>query len=164
MPVFAALTRRCGRLAERYGERLCTASDPSLSRLFPAPHTLATASLTAIGCTPSQAETIRTVAAAVANGHWARGAAANRAEAIAQFTAFPGIGAWAAQMLAMRALGEPDAFPADDQILRRAAARPGEGPLTTAQLLAQAEAWRPWRAYAAMYLWAQQGHGAARAT
>lgn len=143
----------CGRLAERYGEHLAASSPPSLSRLFPAPQRLATAPLTDIGCTPSQAESIRTVAAAVANGHWALGSAANLAAAIERLTACAGIGAWAADMIAMRALGEPDAFPACDPTLRRVAATPGAGPLTATQLLVQAEAWRPWRAYAAMHLW-----------
>lgn len=149
-------TELCGRVAERYGEPLAASHDVRLSRLFPGPQKLATAPLTDIGCTPRQAETIRTLAAAVANGPCACRSAATLAEAIAQFTAYAGIGAWTANVIAMRALGEQDAFPANDLTLRRAAATGGAMPLTATQLLAQAEAWRPWRAYAAMYLWTHQ--------
>ena len=60
----------------------------------------------------------------------------------------PGIGDWTAQYVAMRALGEPDAFPSGDLGLLRAL---GLG--TAKELERRAEAWRPWRAYAAMYLW-----------
>src|SRR5262249_56766684 len=70
----------------------------------------------------------------------------------AALAALPGLGEWTAQYVALRALGEPDAFPAGDLVLRRAAA--GSGPsLSERALLARAEAWRPWRAYAALHLW-----------
>jgi len=60
----------------------------------------------------------------------------------------PGVGDWTAQYIAMRALGDPDAFPAGDLGLLRVTS------LNNARELAQrAESWRPWRAYAAMYLW-----------
>lgn len=82
---------------------------------------------------------------------------------VAKLEALPGIGPWTAQYIAMRALREPDAFPASDLGLLRAMATP-EGRPTPAQLLARAEAWRPWRAYAAIRLWLQPGtEGAARA-
>jgi len=69
--------------------------------------------------------------------------------------ALPGIGSWTAHYVAMRALGQPDAFPAADLILRRAA---GEGiTLTTRAVETMSEAWRPWRAYAVMLLWRSQG-------
>src|SRR5690606_20608441 len=82
---------------------------------------------------------------------------------VAKLEALPGIGPWTAHYIAMRALREPDAFPASDLGLLRAMATP-EGRPTPAQLLARAEAWRPWRAYAAIRLWLQPGaEGAARA-
>jgi hypothetical protein len=77
---------------------------------------------------------------------------------VAQLAALPGIGPWTAQYIAMRALREPDAFPATDVGLLRAMATNGSRP-TPAQLLASAEAWRPWRAYAAMHLWMSGAHG-----
>ncbi len=64
----------------------------------------------------------------------------------------PGIGAWTAQYIAMRALGEPDAFPVGDIALVRALEL-----ADARQLEARAEVWRPWRAYAAMYLWSGSG-------
>ncbi len=72
--------------------------------------------------------------------------------AVTRLCELPGIGAWTAQYIAMRALREPDAFPAADIGLLRAMATPAGRP-TPAQLLARAAAWRPWRAYAAMHLW-----------
>ena len=82
---------------------------------------------------------------------------------VATLTALPGIGDWTAQYIAMRALGHPDAFPAGDLILRRAAVVANLQPealkpaamvaLTEKQLRTQAENWRPWRAYAVMHLW-----------
>jgi AraC family transcriptional regulator of adaptative response / DNA-3-methyladenine glycosylase II len=67
-------------------------------------------------------------------------------------TAIPGIGDWTANYVAMRALGEPDAFPASDLGILNAL-REGEDRPTVKQAIARAEAWRPWRAYAAVYLW-----------
>jgi AraC family transcriptional regulator of adaptative response / DNA-3-methyladenine glycosylase II len=67
--------------------------------------------------------------------------------------ALPGIGEWTAQYVAMRALREPDAFPAADIGLLRAMADADGTRPTAAALLARAEAWRPWRAYAAQHLW-----------
>jgi AraC family transcriptional regulator of adaptative response / DNA-3-methyladenine glycosylase II len=62
--------------------------------------------------------------------------------------AIPGIGAWTAQYIAMRALNEPDAFPSGDLVLRRMA-----GNVSARALEARSESWRPWRAYAVMLLW-----------
>jgi AraC family transcriptional regulator of adaptative response / DNA-3-methyladenine glycosylase II len=73
---------------------------------------------------------------------------------VARLAALPGIGAGTAGYIAMRALREPDAFAPGDLGILRAAAGPDGAPPTPAALLARAEAWRPWRAYAAMHLWA----------
>ncbi|MBU6439349.1 MAG: DNA-3-methyladenine glycosylase 2 family protein [Betaproteobacteria bacterium] len=75
--------------------------------------------------------------------------------------ALPGIGDWTAQYIAMRALRQPDAFPAGDVGLARAVALDGRRP-GAAELLARAEAWRPWRAYAALQLWAADAGAAPR--
>ena len=75
-------------------------------------------------------------------------------EAIAKLRLLPGIGEWTAQYIAMRELREPDAFPAADiGLLRAMAAADGRRP-SPAELLLRAERWRPWRAYAALHLWA----------
>jgi AraC family transcriptional regulator of adaptative response / DNA-3-methyladenine glycosylase II len=77
-------------------------------------------------------------------------------EAVGRFTDLKGIGEWTAQYIAMRALREPDAFPAADVgLLRAMATRDGTRP-TPKALLARAEAWRPWRAYAAQHLWTSE--------
>jgi len=71
---------------------------------------------------------------------------------VEQLTRIPGIGDWTAQYIAMRAMGEPDAFPAGDLGIIKAL-RQGEKRLTLIQIRQRAEKWRPWRAYAAMRLW-----------
>jgi AraC family transcriptional regulator of adaptative response / DNA-3-methyladenine glycosylase II len=73
-------------------------------------------------------------------------------DATAALAALPGIGAWTAQYVALRALNEPDAFPTADLVLRRMAAMGGTR-LSLRALETVAEAWRPWRGYAAMHLW-----------
>jgi AraC family transcriptional regulator of adaptative response / DNA-3-methyladenine glycosylase II len=73
-------------------------------------------------------------------------------EAIERLRAIRGVGEWTAQYIALRALREPDAFPASDLGLLRGAALGAERP-KPAELLKRAEPWRPWRAYAAQHLW-----------
>jgi AraC family transcriptional regulator of adaptative response / DNA-3-methyladenine glycosylase II len=71
---------------------------------------------------------------------------------VACWTQLPGIGAWTAHYIAMRALSDPDAFPAADLVLRKAVS--GDGSSVSTRVLEQlAEAWRPWRAYAVLHLW-----------
>jgi len=73
-------------------------------------------------------------------------------EFITRWIALPGIGPWTAHYIAMRALGHPDAFPAEDLVLQRAL--PNDGSRMTARMLSShAEQWRPWRAYAVIHLW-----------
>ena len=80
---------------------------------------------------------------------------------MARLTALPGVGEWTAQYIALRALREPDAFPHGDVALQRALAPPDGRRPSAAELLARAEAWRPWRAYAAQHLWAAEAAAAA---
>jgi AraC family transcriptional regulator of adaptative response / DNA-3-methyladenine glycosylase II len=142
-----------GRLVKTYGEPLQTAEDDELAYLFPRPERLAEATLSDIGLMPSRAEAIRALARAVRDGELVFGTAIGLEEAVGHLTALPGLGPWTAHYIAMRALGEPDAFPAGDLGLRRTAAETKATTLTESQLRQRAEAWRPWRAYAAMYLW-----------
>jgi AraC family transcriptional regulator, regulatory protein of adaptative response / DNA-3-methyladenine glycosylase II len=102
------------------------------------------------GMPRARAEAIRTMAAAVENGPSILTRGASLDETIERLTALKGIGPWTAHYIAMRALGEPDAFPHTDLGLRKAAKAIGIEP---AKLLAHAERWRPWRAYAAIALW-----------
>jgi AraC family transcriptional regulator of adaptative response / DNA-3-methyladenine glycosylase II len=142
-----------GRLVKTVGERLQTAGHDELAYLFPGPERLAEATLSDIGLMPRRAEAIRALAKAVRDGELDFGTAIGLEEAIARLTALPGLGPWTAHYIAMRALSEPDAFPAGDLGLRRAAAATKAAMLTAPQLRQRAEAWRPWRAYAAMVLW-----------
>jgi 3-methyladenine DNA glycosylase/8-oxoguanine DNA glycosylase len=96
----------------------------------------------------ARAQTIRCLARAVCDGKISFSDVVNVQDLITRFREIPGIGDWTAEYVAMRALSEPDAFPASDLGLLRAA-----GVEKARQLEARAEAWRPWRAYAAMYLW-----------
>ncbi len=148
----AAARTLATRIVQRFGEPLHDAPAPGLQRLFPTPQRLADADLREIGVTNTRAATIRAVARALLDGHVDFRREQPLDAFVARWMALPGIGAWTAHYIAMRALSHPDAFPAADLILRRAAA--GDGPeLTTRALDVLAEAWRPWRAYAVMHLW-----------
>lgn len=148
------------RLVERHGEPLdpppgadSTNEDtPGLDRLFPTPERLAKTDLRSLGLPGRRAGTISRLASAVASGELVLDGSRSLGETVESLCALPGIGDWTAQYIAMRALREPDAFPAEDLGLRRALA-PRRGPVSRAELIEIAEAWRPWRAYAAMLLW-----------
>ncbi|WP_435104977.1 AlkA N-terminal domain-containing protein [Arhodomonas sp. AD133] len=135
------------RIVEAYGEPIDTPPDAGPDRLFPAPERLAEAPLERLGVIGARARAIRHLAAGLASG-----ALELDAPGLAgRLVALPGIGDWTAQYVAMRSGRDPDAFPAADLGLRRGAEE-GE-PVTAAQLRRRAEAWRPWRAYAAVCLW-----------
>jgi AraC family transcriptional regulator of adaptative response / DNA-3-methyladenine glycosylase II len=97
------------------------------------------------------------LASAVAAGELTFNTSANLEGSIERLTALPGIGAWTAHYIAMRALREPDAFPAGDLGLRRAISADGKSAWSEKDLIERSQAWRPWRAYAAMHLWNRYG-------
>jgi AraC family transcriptional regulator of adaptative response / DNA-3-methyladenine glycosylase II len=143
-----AATRLLRRLVEAHGARLPAAAKDveGLSHLFPSPARLARADLAALGMPKARAMSLAQAISADP-AIFSRGASLE--QAIAKLRSLPGIGEWTAQYIAMRELREPDAFPAADIGLLRAMA--GASP---AELLSRAERWRPWRAYAALHLWA----------
>ncbi|HET7226552.1 MAG TPA: AlkA N-terminal domain-containing protein [Candidatus Eisenbacteria bacterium] len=149
----AAARTLAGRVAEQFGEPLPAARAP-LARQFPTPAALADADLTRVGVTRARAEAIRGLARAVRDGALEFARLGGVPECIARLTALPGVGEWTAHYIAMRGLGEPDAFPAGDLGVRRALADGGPLP-ATADLARRAETWRPWRAYAVMALWTE---------
>jgi AraC family transcriptional regulator of adaptative response / DNA-3-methyladenine glycosylase II len=104
-----------------------------------------------VGLTSARARTLRALAEAVAGGRLDLRAGAE--EVVASLRGLAGVGDWTAQYVALRALGEPDAFPAADLVLRRVAGGRG-GPLTPRALEQRALSWRPWRGYAVFHLWA----------
>ncbi len=140
------------RLVERFGAPIRCGPDETLRYLFPEPETLAAADLRVIGLTARRAETVGRLARAFMDGRIDLVAADGLAAAAEMLCAIPGIGPWTAQYIAMRALGDPDAFPVGDIALLRAINRRGED-LNARALARRAEDWRPWRAYAAMHLW-----------
>ena len=148
-----------GRLVESFGEKLpeggALPGVESPSFLFPSAETLADAPVAEIGLPEARAGAIRALAADVANGALALDGTRDPDETVDRLRALPGVGDWTAQVIAMRALREPDAFPAADLGLRKAL---GDAALATERVVARAaEPWRPWRAYAAMLLWAHGG-------
>jgi AraC family transcriptional regulator of adaptative response / DNA-3-methyladenine glycosylase II len=148
----AAARTLATRIVQRWGAPLNAPPMPGLERLFPTPAQLADADLREIGVTTARAATIRGIAQALLDGRVDFRAEQSMDEFVARWVALPGIGEWTAHYMAMRALSQPDAFPAADLILRRVAA--SDGPeLSTKALTALAESWRPWRAYAVMHLW-----------
>ena len=139
-------TTLAGTLAGRFGHAL--PSPDGLAYLFPRPEDLAEADLTAIGLTKARAATIRGLARAVCDGKVRFEGIVAPEDFLSRLCEIPGIGTWTAQYIAMRALGEPDAFPSGDIGLLRAL-----GLKSSTELERRSEAWRPWRAYATMYLW-----------
>ncbi len=127
-------TTLSGRLVARFGP--------------PTAEILADADLASIGLTKARAESLRSFARAVSDGQIRFDGATSSQETIGRMCELPGIGPWTANYIAMRALGDPDAFPASDLGLLKAA-----GVSSARQLEKLAEEWRPWRSYAAMYLW-----------
>jgi len=157
----AAARTLVGRLVRSCGEPL-SRPEGALTHRFPAAAAVAAAPLESLGLTRARAAALRGFARAVADGALDLHAFTSLEDAVAKLTALPGIGTWTAQYLAMRALGEPDAFPAGDLGVRRALARGTRLPAER-EVLARAEAWRPWRAYATLALWAHEPGGAAPA-
>lgn len=137
-----------GRIASLFGSPAADGNGHGRARLFPTPAQLAGAPLERAGVMPARAETIRGLARAVAGGTIAFGAGTETAATVRALRALDGVGDWTAQYVAMRALGEPDAFPSGDLVLRRMA-----GAASARDLDRRSEAWRPWRAYAVMLLW-----------
>jgi AraC family transcriptional regulator of adaptative response / DNA-3-methyladenine glycosylase II len=144
-------TALAGTLVRTFGQPVSGAGN--LTHLFPTPEILAEADLGRIGMPRSRSATIRSFAKAVCQGQVTFEGIVGTDEFLAHLCEIPGIGNWTAQYIAMRALGEPDAFPSGDLGLLRAL-----GLENPRDLERRAEAWRPWRAYATMYLW----HNAAR--
>lgn len=128
-----AASTLAGRLVARFGRAVGT--EAGLTHLFPEPAALADADVAQVGLPRARAEAIRGLARAVARGEPVL-------EDAERFASLAGIGAWTTGYVAMRALRDPDAFPRGDAVLRR--------------YEDASDAWRPWRAYAAMHLWTME--------
>ncbi|HEY6578011.1 MAG TPA: AlkA N-terminal domain-containing protein [Rhizomicrobium sp.] len=124
-----------GRMVRLFGGAFPAGDD--LTHIFPKPAALAEAELSRAGISSPCGDSIRALACAVRDGRLRFEGIADSSAFVAGFRKIPGIDEWTAQYVSMRALGEPDAFPCERKALAQ-----------------QSESWRPWRAYAAMYLWA----------
>ena len=146
VPAASTLT---GRLAARHGGLMEAAAGPGggPTVLFPLPGDLAGADLSGLGLTTGRQVTLRALAAACADGRVNLDPGTDPEETAARLVDLPGVGPWTVAYILMRAAGDPDAFPGSDLGLRRAMKRLGCEP-------ERADRWRPWRAYAALHLWA----------
>ncbi|MEU9388058.1 AlkA N-terminal domain-containing protein, partial [Streptomyces sp. NPDC048279] len=128
-----------------------------LTHLFPTPGALAGLAPEPLAMPRTRRATFTTLVGRLADGTLHLGVECDWAEARARLLALPGFGPWTVDVIAMRALGDPDAFLPTDLGIRRAALELGL-PGTPAALTARAAGWRPWRAYAVQYLWATDSH------
>jgi 3-methyladenine DNA glycosylase/8-oxoguanine DNA glycosylase len=150
----AGARQLAGRIAAGCGETLPAGlCSPGLNRLFPAPAALAAADPAALPLPRARGSALVALASAVAAGELVLASRGTLDASLDALRGRPGLGPWTAQIVAMRGLRERDAFPAGDLSVRRALGHPGP-PVPEADALARAEAWRPWRAYAAQHLWA----------
>ncbi|MEI9941862.1 MAG: AlkA N-terminal domain-containing protein [Pseudomonadota bacterium] len=148
-----AAVRLAARLVRTFGEPIATPAH-GLSHFFPRPEVLANADLTTLGMPKSRAATLSAVAAALVENPEIFANNCGLEEAVQRLRAIRGVGEWTAQYIALRQLREPDAFPASDLgVMRALADERGVRPKAE-EVLARAERWRPWRAYAAQHLWA----------
>jgi AraC family transcriptional regulator, regulatory protein of adaptative response / DNA-3-methyladenine glycosylase II len=152
----AAARTHGARLAQRYGEPV-EDSAGGLTRLFPAMEVLANADEEALAMPAARKRTVLALAEAIASGQVELDPGADWDHARASLAAVPGIGPWTVEIVAMRGLGDPDAFTPADLGVRQAAVALGL-PGSPAALVRRAELWRPWRGYAVQYLWATTDH------
>jgi AraC family transcriptional regulator of adaptative response / DNA-3-methyladenine glycosylase II len=152
----AAARTQAGRLAAACGER---ADDPAggLTHLFPDMATLAALDPGTLGLPNARRQALSALTAALAGGEIDLDVGSDWEQARARLCALPGLGPWSVETIAMRGLGDPDAFTPGDLGVRAAARQLGL-PATPAALTKRAAAWRPWRAYAVQYLWATGDH------
>lgn len=152
----AAARTQASRLAQRWGEPI---DDPGggLTHLFPDAKAVATLDPAELPLPRRRAECLVSLAAALADGRVKLDPGADWECARFQLAALPGIGPWTVELTAMRALGDPDAFPATDLGILRGAETLGL-PISPGELTRRAERWRPWRAYASQELWSNIEH------
>jgi AraC family transcriptional regulator of adaptative response / DNA-3-methyladenine glycosylase II len=151
-----AATTIFGRFVSTFGGAIVTPFD-GIDSVAPSAADVANASLQQLidrGLTQRRAETIATLSKAIAGGEIKLDPSADFIKTRDALQELPGIGPWTAEYIAMRALGDPDAFPHSDLGLLNALKikKP-------AKILAMAEKWRPWRAYAAIHLWHSLAQG-----
>jgi AraC family transcriptional regulator of adaptative response / DNA-3-methyladenine glycosylase II len=149
-----AARQLAGKLVAVCGEPLPGAAGHRLTHAFPTAQRLAAADLSALGMPEARKVTLKALAHAAVAQPKLFEPIGSLEDIIARLRSIRGIGEWTAQYIALRALRHPDAFPTTDVALLRGAALMDGMRWSAAQLSQRAEAWRPWRAYAAQHLWA----------
>lgn len=146
-----AATKLTQKVVATLGEEV-TLKQPGLTHAFPRPEFFDAKVLAKIGMPQARAQALAALARAAADDAHLFDPRRDLDEAVAHLRKLPGIGEWTAQYIAMRALGESDAFLAGDVAVQRKFAEHGTR-LSAKELLARAERWRPWRGYAVLHLW-----------
>ncbi len=152
----SAARTHVGRLVQVCGKTL-DLTDPELTHVFPRPEAVASIDPELLALPRRRRATVLELAERLDDGDIDLDAGIDRPDALARLARVPGIGPWTLAAVAMRGLGDPDVLPVTDLGVVRAATRLGL-PSTARDLVARAEQWRPWRSYAALYLWAQLDH------
>jgi AraC family transcriptional regulator, regulatory protein of adaptative response / DNA-3-methyladenine glycosylase II len=151
-----AARTHAGRLVAAYGRPV---RDPEggLTHTFPSVEQLAEIDPARLAVPEARRRALSALISGLAEGHIVLDAGSDWAGARAQLLAVPGVRAWTAEIIAMRGLGDPDAFPADDLGLRLAARRIGL-PVGRRPLIEHSARWRPWRSYVTQHLWTMLAH------
>jgi AraC family transcriptional regulator of adaptative response / DNA-3-methyladenine glycosylase II len=148
-----AATRLAGRIVAALGDQIAEAkSSDGLTHAFPKPERFTAKALAGLGIPATRAAALAGIAQALCAGERLFDPRRDLAEAVARLRDLAGVGEWTAQYIAMRALGESDAFLAADIGLQRKFGCAG-GRSSAKRMLLHAERWRPWRAYATLHLW-----------
>ncbi|MHB8188272.1 MAG: AlkA N-terminal domain-containing protein [Dermatophilaceae bacterium] len=152
----AAARTHAGRLVRAYGDLV---PDPNggLTHLFPTPQVLAAMDPSDLAMPQSRRRTMMGLVEALAQGRLDLDLGADWREARVRLNALHGFGPWTVESIAMRSLGDPDAFVAGDLGIKLAAETLGM-PATPKTLTGHSHPWRPWRSYAVQYLWATSDH------
>ncbi len=152
----AAARTHASRLVSAYGDRI---TDPhgGLTHLFPTPNLLASMNPSDLAMPQSRRRTVMGLVEALARGQLDLSVGADRREARATLKALHGFGPWTVESIAMRSLGDPDAFLSGDLGVKLAARQLGM-PATPKALTEHSYLWRPWRSYAVQYLWGTSDH------
>jgi AraC family transcriptional regulator of adaptative response / DNA-3-methyladenine glycosylase II len=146
-------TQLAARIVAALGEKVESAAEGSaLTHAFPRAEEFSISSLTGLGMTRARATAIAGIAAAAVRDPHLFDPRSDLPETVGRLRELPGVGEWTAQYIAMRGMGESDAFLAGDVAVQKRFDLDGHRP-TPAELLARAERWRPWRAYATLHLW-----------
>jgi AraC family transcriptional regulator of adaptative response / DNA-3-methyladenine glycosylase II len=152
----AAARTHAARLVARHGDPVV---DPAgaLTHAFPAPEVLAELDAAQLAMPASRRRCLTSLVGALAAGDLSLDPGADRDRIRHDLATLPGIGPWTVEMVLLRGLGDPDAFPVTDLGVRKGAERLGL-PGAPTDLAAHAERWRPWRAYAVQHLWGADDH------